>query len=79
MLLRPSVLSLRVPTLLQASMAVVPDRHAVEEDGRWEQGLHYCLCCPVHLPVQSSHLQSRELVLGPDQSCGAQGSPGGSL
>lgn len=35
-LFRPSVLSLRVPTLLQA---VAPDRHAVEEDGRWEQGL----------------------------------------
>lgn len=38
-LFRPSVLFLRVPTLLQAAVAVVPDRHAVEEDGRWEQGL----------------------------------------
>lgn len=38
-LFRPSVLSLRVPTLLQAAVAVVPDRHAVEEDDRWEQGL----------------------------------------
>lgn len=39
MLFRPSVLSLRVPTLLQTGVAVVPDRHAEEEDGRWEQGL----------------------------------------
>lgn len=38
-LFRPSVLFLRVPTLLQAAVAVVPDRHAVEEDGRWKQGL----------------------------------------
>lgn len=41
--------------------------------------LHYCLCCPVHLPIQSSHLQSMGTSLGPDQCCGTQGSPVGSL
>lgn len=41
--------------------------------------LHCCLCCPVHLPIESSHLQSREFLLSPNQRCGAQGSPGGSL
>lgn len=39
MLLRCSVLSLRVPTLLLAVGAVLSDRHAVEQDGRREQGL----------------------------------------
>ena len=38
-LFKSSVLSLRVPTLLLAVVAVVFDRHAVEEDSRREQGL----------------------------------------
>lgn len=38
-LLRPSVLSLRVPAPLLAAVAVVSDRCAAEEDSRQEQGL----------------------------------------
>lgn len=38
-LFRSSVLSLKVPALLLAAVAVVSDRRAAEEDGRQEQGL----------------------------------------